>query len=604
MRTKLLAVVSILIMLISAIPQATADWIEPVPGSKTDDDFWHVTYGFEGWWASKWSNYTAESSNREPDMVVFKDKLWILWEGLLVPNSADQPVSYKGKLYMRSYSDLTGTPTWGDIIDVTPNAYYADHTNQKGRLVAYKDRLYIFWMSYDRNQKPQGTPVNRFDIMMRTYDGNELNQLTPPEILSREGKFGDWGLDQYPQPIIFQDKLYVIWHREDMLKATRDILYRTFDGTTWSDINVLSDYPNNDTSNQFATAAVWKGQRLYVMWQRTIKDTKYMEAVCSYTDNGHSWSAVEPLSRKIDITSVSFDTTPALASYHNPKTGKDELHAFWRTYKTENTNNGQYDYDIVMRVYDGTNWAPTKELSPPGDVFDDTQPFAIEFNKGLRIFWASKDDSTTDGKDYSIVQVVYDGETYGTPTVVSRVGDMDEAFLDDAEWWNRGDDLGPRAAVYMNKWNESRLFLTWWTFDYITGCCYDHPEDTHPTIVLRLLEDTDHDKDGVVDHLDACPDDPSDWRDTDGDGVCDSKDWKPYDPTVWKEPVIHVGQGPRGDPMPLYALLIVLFVIGVALLAVRGDKKRPRPAEKEDATKAREYQAVDDEDAAGGGEEE
>jgi hypothetical protein len=582
MRTKVLAIVAILVMVLSALPQVTADWVEPVPSSKTDDDFWHVTYGFEGWWAKNWPNYTAKSSNREPDLVVFKDKLWILWEGLMVPNSADQPVSYKGKLYMRSYTDLNGTPTWSDIIDVTPKAFYADHTNQKARLISYNDRLYIFWQSYDRNQKPLGIPENRFDIMMRTYDGNELLQLTPPEIISRDSKFGDWGLDQVPQPVIFQDKLFVVWHREDMLRGIRDILYRVYDGSTWSDINVLSDYPNNDTSNQFATVAVWKGQRLYVMWQRTIKGATYMETVCSYTDNGHSWSAVEPLSRKIDITSVSFDTTPALATYHNPKTGKDELHAFWRTYKTENTNNGRYDYDIVMRVYDGTSWAPTKELSPPGDVFDDTQPFAIEFGQRLHIFWASKDDSTTDGKDYSIVRVVYDGETYGAPEVVSRVGDTDEAFMDDAEWWNRGDDLNPRATIYPDKWGDQRLFLSWWSFDYITGCCYDHPEDTHPTIVLRLLEDADHDKDGVKDHFDACPDDPSDWKDSDGDGVCDSKDWKPDDPTVWNEPTSPGGQGPRGDPLPLYMMLIVLFVLGVALLAIRADKKRPRPAKEEE----------------------
>jgi hypothetical protein len=579
MQKCFLVIAAIVIMGLSALPQGVlAEWVEPVPASKTDDEFWHVTYKFDEYLAQKYPNTTAGSDHREPDLEYFQGKLWILFEGPLIPNATNAPeATYKGKLYMRSYSDWNGTVSWGDFIEVTPNAYYADHTNQKGHLIAYKGTLYIFWMSYDRNQKPLGTPEFRFDIMMRTYDGNELGALTPPEIISRQGSFGDWGIDQYPRPIIYQDKLYVVWFREDILKATRDILYRVFDGTTWSDINVLSNYPNKDAINNYPAPSVWN-DRLYVMWQRILNNTKYMETVYSYTSNGHTWSPVEPLSRQISISAVTFDTMPNLATYHNPSTGKDELHAFWRTRNSENTQGGVYDYDIVTRKWDGDSWTPTVELSPGGDKGDDTQPYGVDDQQGrLHIFWASKDDSTKDGQDYDIVQVIYDGSSYSVPIIVSRRGDSDEAFMDDAEWWNKGDEMNPVADNYPNQWGEPRIFVAWWSFDYITGCCYNEPEDAHPEIVLRLLLDTDHDKDGVSDRLDACPNDPTDSNDLDNDGVCDNKDWKPMDPNVWKEPVAPSGEGPNGSPLPIYVVLLLLFILGVALMAFQGDKKRPRP---------------------------
>jgi hypothetical protein len=57
--------------------------------------------------------------------------------------------------------------------------------------------------------------------------------------------------------------------------------------------------------------------------------------------------------------------------------------------------------------------------------------------------------------------------------------------------------------------------------------------------------------------------------------------------------------------MPLYLVLLVLFIAAVALLAYRGDKKRPRPKKEEVAGRSEGYKAVDGHDEAkAGGEEE
>ena len=582
MQKRPIVMLSILLSLLLALPQgALSDWVEPVPASKMDDELWHVSYKFDDWLETGYPITTVASDQRDPVMEYFQGKLWVLWEGPLVLNIVNPPTtSYIGKLYMRSYSDWNKTVIWGDYIDVTPNAYYTDHANQKGQLITYKDRLYLFWMSRDRNQKPIMSPPDRLDIMMRTYDGNELNELTPPEILGRQGSFGDWGQDENPRPVIYKDKLYVLWSRKDLSTGTGDILYRDFDGTNWSDINVLSKFPNNDTNNSFPVPAVWE-DRLYVLWQRAQNNTKYMETVCSYTTDGHSWSPPKPLSKPIPTSSMIFDTTPNLATYHNPITNKEELHAFWRAQGPEITQTGLNQFGIVSRTWDGANWSPTRELSPAGDSGDDTQPYGVDDQQGqLHIFWATSNDSNKDGTDHDIVQMTYDGNLYSAPTLVSRHNDTDRAFMYDNAWWNAGDDLNPVAKIYPNQWGDPRLFATWWTFDYITGCCYDQPDHPHPEIVLKLVLDADHDHDGVPDHLDACPTDPKDWKDSDGDGVCDNKDWKPFDPTIWEKPASTSDNGPQGNPLPVYLMVSVLIILGVALMAYPVDKKRPRPRKK------------------------
>jgi len=583
---RYLALLAAVLMLLSAIPlDVTAEWVAPVPGSKTDDEFWDVTYDFESFWAKNWPNYTVERSSREESIAVYNGKLFILWEGTLVPNTPQQPVAYLGKVYMRSYCDTNGTPAWGPIIDVTPNAVYSDHNNMKSRLIPYKDKLYIFWESGDNAQKPAGTPVERFDIMLRVYDeAGGTPHLSQPAVLGRSGSSGAWGFDQWPALVVYKDKLYVIWYREDIIKGFSDLLYMAYDGTGWSDVKVMSRYPNNDTTNIMPSATVWK-DRLYVLWQTWVSSKRSSQVVYSCTEDGNIWTPIVNLSKTIDLTrSGKFDMMPGAAVYDNPVTGKVELHAFWKTLGGfESTQGSEKDTDLVTRVFDGTSWGPTRELSPTYDDGVDTDPNIIAFGGQLHIFWATRDKTDTLGNDGDILHVVYDGQTYSQPVEISRHGDRDEFFLEDGEVWNKGDDFWPRAVIYPDRWGGPRLFVAWWTNDYITGCCYDEPNGTESSIVLTLLVDADHDGDGVKDHYDACPDDPMDHVDSDGDGVCDSKDWKPNDPTVWNEPSGGTGNGPRGDPMLVYVLLIVLFMVGVALLAYRGGKKAEEKGTAEDA---------------------
>jgi len=586
---RLIAMSIIVVMTIAAIPtNTTADWVEPVPGTETDDEFMHVTYDFQDFWKESFEAYEPGSSNREPWLTTYDDKLWVLWEGLLVPNSPLDPVAYKGKIYARSYTDHNGEPEWGDIIDITPNAYYQDHVNQKVQAVEFKGKMYVIWQSGDRNLKPQGHPEWQWDIMVRSYDGNEMNEFSPPEIISRHGAFaGEGGFEQYPQVVVYQDKLFVVWFREDTENGITDILYRTFDGNAWSDINVLSAYPNNNTDNLWPSLSVWKN-RLYVLWQKEVKGSRFTEAVHSYTADGKTWSPVTPISRKMDTTRASFDTVSNLATYQNPKTDKLELHAFWRTFNTENTHGGPYDYDIVTKVFDGDDWGPTKEISPKDDKWDDTYPFAIEIGGELHIFWSSKDNNVGDGEDYDIIRRTYDGESYSEPETISRVGDRDVVLFDDNEWWNEGDDQWSKAVIYPNQYGDERLFLVWWTFDHITGCCYDNPTGAHPTIAMKLVEDADHDKDGYPDSNDDCPNDPEDHRDSDGDSYCDNNDGAPNDPTKWKIKTEPIDDRANWDPLPMYMIIIVLLIACVALLAARGSKKKPRPSKPKKRSKVTE----------------
>jgi hypothetical protein len=193
-----------------------------------------------------------------------------------------------------------------------------------------------------------------------------------------------------------------------------------------------------------------------------------------------------------------------------------------------------------------------------------------------------------DGEDYDIIRRTYDGETYSEPETISRVGDRDVVLFDDNEWWNEGDDQWSKAVIYPNKYGDERLFLTWWTFDYITGCCYDDPTGAHPSITMKLVEDADHDKDGYPDARDDCPEDPDDYRDSDGDSYCDNNDGAPNDPTKWKIEAAPGDERENWDPLPMYIIIIVLLVACVALLAAKGSKKKPRPSKPSRRSKVEE----------------
>ncbi|MDG6229555.1 MAG: hypothetical protein QCH96_06280, partial [Candidatus Thermoplasmatota archaeon] len=52
------------------------------------------------------------------------------------------------------------------------------------------------------------------------------------------------------------------------------------------------------------------------------------------------------------------------------------------------------------------------------------------------------------------------------------------------------------------------------------------------SFIYPSLYPPDSDNDGVIDDIDAFPNDPTEWKDTDGDGVGDNRDAFPFDPAA------------------------------------------------------------------------
>jgi hypothetical protein len=111
------------------------------------------------------------------------------------------------------------------------------------------------------------------------------------------------------------------------------------------------------------------------------------------------------------------------------------------------------------------------------------------------------------------------------------------------------------------------------------------------TIVLKIIEDGDHDNDTHKDHQDVFPKDSKEWKDSDWDGVGDNSDADPYDATVTSikgttgDSEGEVGLTPRG-----LLLLGIIAIVAAAALGLMVGGKKPKsekpPIEKKGKLKA------------------
>jgi len=81
------------------------------------------------------------------------------------------------------------------------------------------------------------------------------------------------------------------------------------------------------------------------------------------------------------------------------------------------------------------------------------------------------------------------------------------------------------------------------------------------------LNQKDSDSDGVVDDLDAFPQDPDATKDTDGDGTADGEDYFPNDPTMWR------AEDAKDLTWLIWVLTFVIGACGVAMFFMRSKPK-------------------------------
>jgi len=307
---------------------------------------------------------------------------------------------------------------------------------QTPRAVYFNGQTYVFWSSYAAGQN--------YDIKYaaKGFGYWEIEHITQ-------------GLGSYehtPLPIVYDSQIFLFWSTDDvaMTGGTVDIVYSIFDGTSWTDISDLTT-GINDNDEYNPSAVIFDGQ-LHIFFE-IFNMTSAHEEIGHMSFDGSSWSTLDRITQDSDghnfnpraaacnsrlmLAWESFDSTLAgsstgaiIAQYleagtwsHpvrlSPQDGSrntepviaaldgDFLTA-WSTNSTQ-ISQGQ-DNDIVCRWFKSGQWAGSVEEISQGSTGTDTGPWAITAGQKIYLGWITDDATYSYGQDTDIVLRVYDGQ--------------------------------------------------------------------------------------------------------------------------------------------------------------------------------------------------
>ena len=158
----------------------------------------------------------------------------------------------------------------GGDVEMAPmdvSASTVDDMNQL--IISYKDDLYAFWV------KETGTTEVSENIMCRVLrDGSWGGLWAVNNIIPEDGSFDDSGARVAGFDVIVHDGLlYIIWstpYEWFTHDTDNDIVYRTFDGTSWGEVVDIS--PPNDVSEDTQPTAVSTEGGILVAWTTNNPD--------------------------------------------------------------------------------------------------------------------------------------------------------------------------------------------------------------------------------------------------------------------------------------------------------------------------------------------
>jgi hypothetical protein len=474
------------------------------------------------------SPFQGEHRNEKVLPVVFKDRLYIVWDSADRAQVPDGNVGWV-EILVKSFDGESWSDNFMVNAPVEPYNLTQRGANQYASATVYDDKLYIVW---ERNVQYPEEGVSRFysDIWTRSFDGRSWDMphkvSLPTQTDYNEG----------PAAGVYGGKLYFAWEQVDFRNPAQwswKMLARTFDGTGFGPVT----------------------------------------EVASATDQGMK------------------DSYPRLLSYDNPVTGKPELYLLWRVLGTGGFQFST-QASIAYSVFDGRDWSGPRSAAPisrgaggaVGASGIGRMSVAVH-DRRIFLAWATTDDQVKSGEDFDIAIRSFDGEEWGPVTEATVAGDeslpgpwestgssrpaaldpsgLPTGFSPLADWRPARIrlDNDPRLVEYRH-----RLYVCWRMIP-------DFRYYGYMVVYMKVVEDGDTDGDGYADTADAFPDDPADWQDSDGDGVGDNTDPAPYDPDIW------MAAQARPEPTaqnPAAPAAILLVLGACAAYFIRPSKKGDR----------------------------
>ncbi|WP_455391748.1 hypothetical protein, partial [[Eubacterium] cellulosolvens] len=308
-----------------------------------------------------------------PTMYVWKNKLFVMWEtngrqfGTDVENRWDYDIVYR-------YTE--DGVTWSNHTEVTPKNDTPDgethiefsYPDEDPRLISFydpvaeEDRLYCVW----RTRNPKITNGTDYDIVIRyTTDGDnwsDIKELTDP---ATNGNY-----DNKPELTVFNNKLYVVWRREqgeghfEEDNPDGDIVSRHWDGVEWSPLQEISPSDGEGTGRDdfYPNSAVFKNQ-FYTIWCTRNRGTSWTQGTDADVVYRRMSPSDLPLDTGLDIGGddtweLPINTKLSDSTRFRTVDIKDSLNSLLTnpTYLAENTwldNYGNEMVEFVVKVYIG-----------------------------------------------------------------------------------------------------------------------------------------------------------------------------------------------------------------------------------------------------------
>ncbi|MCK5397107.1 MAG: hypothetical protein KAJ33_02525 [Thermoplasmata archaeon] len=291
---------------------------------------------------------------------------------------------------------------WTQQTLLTETSTGNDHTPQP---MVFDGQLYLFWSS-DEAAYTGGTDT---DIVYSMFKDNSWSQ--PGSLTATFNPAGDYN----PFPVIFNSRLYVFfeWFSQD--SGTYEIGSIAYDGIDWATFNITE---NSDDYNLNPSAAV-NGDKLILVWDSHDEELKadgaYNSIISRILDDT-GWSNYTSISGPAD----GINTDPYAVTYYGT------TWIFWSTTSESISDGG--DMDIVGRTYDGIEWSNVVEEISYGGTDLDINPFATVHNGELVLSWISSSIKFSVGSDTDIVICIFDGTEWSSVIDISRDGhDRDDA---------------------------------------------------------------------------------------------------------------------------------------------------------------------------------
>lgn len=145
-----------------------------------------------------------------------------------------------------------------------------------------------------------------------------------------------------PALAVFNNLLYMVYQSKS---GNGQLLYATFDGTSWSDGNVISGVALNPSS---APAAISYNGSLYVVYQDSQADNNNHYSLNWLTFDGSSWSSATAISTS-ENSSLVTNGFPSLMVFNG---------LLYMVYPA--TSNPPY---LWTSGFDGTSWSPVVQIN-------------------------------------------------------------------------------------------------------------------------------------------------------------------------------------------------------------------------------------------------